>query len=68
MAEGVSNSNENQTDLLNNDQTSNLHEFRVRKTKPHILEFLVFLQEMVDVALNLDVSSRTNNDSKSFSF
>jgi hypothetical protein len=32
MAEEVSNSNENQIEQSNNDQPSNLHEFRVKKT------------------------------------
>jgi len=31
MAEQVSNSNENEIELSNNDQPSNLHEFRVKK-------------------------------------
>jgi hypothetical protein len=33
MAQGVSNSNENQIGMSDNDQPSNLHEFRVRKNK-----------------------------------
>jgi hypothetical protein len=31
MAEQVSNSNENEIEISNNDQPSNLHEFRVKK-------------------------------------
>jgi hypothetical protein len=36
MAEEISNSNSDETEISNNDQPSNLHEFRVRKTKNKI--------------------------------
>jgi hypothetical protein len=70
MAERVSNSDENQMDLSKNVQSSNLNEFRVTKKmffKLFNKILIYFSKEMVDVALNLDISAQSNNDSKLFS-
>jgi hypothetical protein len=70
MAERVSNSDENQMDLSKNAQSSNLNEFRVTKKmffKLFNKILIYFSKEMVDVALNLDISAQSNNDSKLFS-
>jgi len=71
MAKEASNSPGDQIEMSENDQPSNLHEFRVRKKIFFNFQhktFIPFSKEMVDLALNLDVSCHTNNDSKSSLF
>lgn len=68
MAENPSDSIDDQIKLHDNEPSASFQEFRVNRIIQSYISYLqiCYSQEMVNIALNLDSTSTSNDDSKTY--